>query len=246
MPCLNDHSCQVERLSPEEFADHLDRKLNDVLGDVERTDAYRLLADPASGTGPTAVLVRNILLEVFSYGPHIIEASFTAIGRLPKHLPDLMKPMLLHTLEEVDHSEMALADYLKLGGDEVWARTRRITPASFAVGATCRMLAERENPFAYLGYMYLLEALTPILAGRTREFLINKGIPAEARHFIDFHAEEDIGHAKGLRNLIIRVVSDHPDAAPAIDYGFDCFRCVYPLPIWTAALEHAQGVPDAD
>src|SRR5947209_400476 len=84
-----------------------------------------------------------------------VEATFTAIGRLPKHRPDLMRPMLLHNLEEVDHSEMALADYVKLGGEESWARSRRRTPASFAVAATCRMLAEWESPFAYLGYMYL-------------------------------------------------------------------------------------------
>ena len=239
MPCVENRPSQSDRLSPEMFAEHLDRKLNDVLGDVERTETYRRLADPRTGPQPTGELLKNILLEVFSYGPHIIEASFTAIGRLPKHLPDLMKPMLLHTLEEVDHSEMALTDYVKLGGDEAWARSRRITAASFAVGATCRMLAERENPFAYLGYMYLLEALTPTLAGRVRQFLADKGIPAEARQFIDFHAEEDINHARGLRNLIIRVVRSQPGAAAAIDYGFDCFRTVYPLPVWDAVLGHA-------
>jgi hypothetical protein len=38
----------------------------------------------------------------------------------------------------------------------------------------------------------------------------------------------------------MRVVTEYPEAASAIDYGFDCFSTVYPLPIWKAALEHAQ------
>lgn len=58
-----------------------------------------------------------------------------------KTRPDLMKPVILHDLEEVDHGEMALQDYIKLSGDEREARAHRITPKSFAMGATCRMIA---------------------------------------------------------------------------------------------------------
>jgi hypothetical protein len=201
---------------------------------------YRIVASRESDVRLVVAIIKNILLEVFSYGPHVTEATFTAIGRLPKDRPDLMKPMILHDLEEVDHGEMALKDYLRLGGDEAFARTRRITPASLVMAATCRMVAEREDPFAYLGYMYLFEGLTPILAERAQRFLAEKGFPAEAQRFIDVHAEEDIGHARGLRNLIIRVVREYPEAAAAIEYGFDCFACVYPLPIWAAALAHAR------
>src|SRR5260370_23900190 len=99
--------------SPEEFADHLDGKIRAVVAAVEESEAYRLLADRATDPRYVAGIIRYILLEVFSYGPHIVEATFTAIGRLPKDRPDLMRPMLLHNLEEVDHSEMALADYVR-------------------------------------------------------------------------------------------------------------------------------------
>jgi hypothetical protein len=229
----------TSRRSPEDFADHLDKKIHAVLAAVEESEIYRILADPTTEARFVASIVKYILLEVFSYGPHIIEATFTAIGRLPKDRPDLMRPMLLHNLAEVDHSEMALADYVKLGGEEGWARARRRTPASLAVGAVCRMVAERESPFAYLGYMYLLEALTPLLAGRAQGFLGIKAMPAGARQFIDFHAKEDVGHAQGLRNLIVQVVTAYPEEVAAIEYGFDCFTCVYPLPVWAAALDHA-------
>ena len=101
------------------------------------------------------------------------------------------------------------------------------------------MLAERESPFAYLGYMYLFECLTPILTERAKGFLAAKGFPMEARVFIDVHAEEDLAHSDVLTTLIQRVIRDYPHEAASIEYGFDCFAVAYPLPIWNAVLGRA-------
>jgi hypothetical protein len=226
---------------PVRFAADLDAAMRDVLAGVEASEPW--LAVSSSDADPPLVraVVKHILLEVFSYGPHVTEATFTAIGRLPKTRGDLMQVMINHDLDEVDHGEMALKDFVKLGGDEAFARGRRITPASFAMAATVRMLGEREDPFAYLGYMYLFEALTPILTEKARHFLAAKAFPKDAQHFVDFHATEDIAHAKVLRTLIERVVKDYPSAAASIRSGFDCFAAVYPLPVWAAALERARA-----
>ena len=113
-------------MTPEQFAENLDSKMSEVLAVIERSEVYRLVAAPDTNARLVVGIIRNILLEVFSYGPHVTEATFTAIGRLPKNRPDLMKPMILHDLEEVDHGEMALRDYLRLGGNEEFARRRRI------------------------------------------------------------------------------------------------------------------------
>lgn len=230
------------QLSPRDasgFADRMEAKLGDFLTRIEASEPYRRVFDPNADPRVVLSIVKYVLLEVFSYGAHVTEATFTAIGRMPKTRPDLMKIMVRHDLEEVDHGEMALADFVKLGGDERWARARRITPASFAMAATVRMLGERESPFAYLGYMYPFEALTPILTARLQEQLTRMGFPVQARRFIDVHAQEDIAHAKVLKHLIGAVVSEFQEAGEAIEYGFDCFASVYPLAIWNAALEHA-------
>lgn len=221
------------------FADRMEAKLGRFLGRIEASEPYRRVFDPDADPRVVLAVVKYVLLEVFSYGPHVTEATFTAVGRMPKTRPDLMKVMIRHDLEEVDHGEMALVDFVKLGGDEAWARGRRITPASFAMAATVRMLAERESPFAYLGYMYPFEALTPVLTARLQEQLGRKGFPVSARRFIDVHAEEDVSHAKVLKHLIGQVAGEFEEAAAAIEYGFDCFAAVYPLPIWDAALAHA-------
>ncbi|WP_266368039.1 iron-containing redox enzyme family protein [Tellurirhabdus rosea] len=221
------------------FVQKLDRKMEAVLAEVEQSELYQMIADPDTDARLVALIVKYILLEVFSYGPHVTEATFMAISRLPKNRPDLMKPLILHDLSEVDHGEMALRDFVRLGGEEAWARARRMTPESLAMAATCRMLAQFENPFAYLGYMYLFEGLTPILTERAQVFLKAKGFPAEARGFIDEHATEDIGHAQLMANMVARIVTEFPEAEAAIEYGFDCFAAVYPLPIWRRALQHA-------
>jgi hypothetical protein len=233
--------CQDAKNYAETFADQLDYKLAQVLKTIEASEIYQLMTNPATDARLVGGILKYTLLEVFSYGPHVTEATFTAIGRMPKTRPDLMKPMILHDVEEADHGEMALRDFIQLGGDEKWARTRRISPPSFALGATCRLLGQIESPFAYLGYMYLFETLTPTLAERVLELLHKRGLPAIGQYFVKFHATEDIGHSKALRGLVTRVVCDYPEAAAAIDYGFECFKCVYPLPIWTVALENARA-----
>ena len=222
------------------FGDRLQTKLDNLLKQVLQSDVWRSVEAPQADPRYIRNLIKYVLLEVFSYGPHVTEATFTAIGRFPKNRPDLMKPMVLHDIEEADHGEMALRDFVQLGGDELWARSRRITPASFAMAATVRLIAASEKPFAYLGYMYPFESLTPVFTARIQQVLARKDFPSDSQHFIDFHATEDIAHAKALRAFVERVVNAYPEAAEAIEYAFDCFATVYPIPVWNAAREHAQ------
>ncbi len=235
-------SQDIDSDSASEFVALLDAKVEALLKKVEESEVYQLVASPTTDPRLVALIVKYILLEVFSYGPHVTEATFTAIGRFPKSRPDLMKPLIMHDLSEVDHGEMALVDFMKLGGSEAWARSRKMSPCSFAMGATCRMLGERENPFAFLGYMYPFETLTPVLTERAQGFLKMHGFPVEAQVFIDTHAEEDIGHANLLALMVKRVVEDYPEAKEEILHAFDCFVHVYPLPIW----EHSVALAKAE
>jgi hypothetical protein len=231
----------VADMSPDEFLVHLDDKLQRLLHKVEQCEPYRVIVDPKTPPALIKAIIKSIMLEVFSYVPHVTEATFTAIGRMPKNRIDLMKPMIQHDLEEVPHGEMALADYVKLGGDEAWARKRRPGPAALVMAATVRLLGERENPFGYLGYMYPFEVMTPTLTTRVQEVLAAKGFPKAAQRFIDVHAVMDVDHAEDIKKLVAKVVRDFPDAATAIDVAFDCFAQVYPVPIWDEALQHARA-----
>ena len=229
----------LSKITPQHFGDHLDQRVLALLAAVEKSEAYRSVFAAEAEPRYIATVVKHVLLEVFSYGPHVTEATFTAIGRFPKKEVKFMEKLALHDVEEADHGEMALVDAVKLGLDENWARERRITPESFAMGAAVRLIATQLNPFAYLGYMYPFEALTPILTQRLQKVLAAKQFPDHATHFVDYHAVADIGHAATLRKLIEEVVGKYPEAKAEIDYAFDVFTCVYPLPIWATCVARA-------
>lgn len=224
------------QLTPTQFGDHLDQRLLELLARVEASEAYRSVFAAEADPRYVATVVKFVLLEVFSYGPHVTEATFTAIGRFPKKEVKFMEKLALHDVEEADHGEMALVDAVKLGLDEKWARERYITPESFAMGAAVRLISTQLNPFAYLGYMYPFEALTPILTQRLQKVLTAKQFPSHAKHFVDYHAVADIGHAAALRKIIEQIVEKYPEAMAEIDYAFNIFTCVYPLPIWATCV----------
>ena len=68
-----------------------------------------------------------------------------------------------------------------------------------------------------------------------REELYQRGdtLPAFLER-LGIEAQHAVRLAK-LRTLIERVIGEFPESAEAIEYGFDCFAAVYPLPIWNAA-----------
>lgn len=221
--------------------DRLDSKLQIQLKQLEATELYQLVASPDTPRELVVAIFRNVLLEVFSYGRHIVEATFIAIGRMPLESAGLMRSATEHILDEVSHPNLALRDFINLGGSEAQARKRRMSPPAFAMAATCRALAEREDPFSYLGFMYPFESLTPVLAQQAQRLLSSRQTPQNARKFIDLHAVEDIKHVEWMRDLINRVVERHPSAESAIEYGFDCFSAVYPRPLWEYAILNARA-----
>jgi hypothetical protein len=227
-------------LHEEPFSARLRERMHKHFDLIKRSETYRVVTDPKTPTELVFAIIKHILLEVFSYGPHVTEATFTAVGRFPKHRPDLMRPAIEHDLEEVNHGEVALVDFVKLGGSEAWARTRKMTPATFSLAGTVRLLATTDSPFAYLGFMYLFESLTPALTSLAQEVLAARQYPKVAQTFIDMHATEDIAHERQLAELIDKVVTAFPLEAENILYGFDCFAVVYPLPIWQSALIRAN------
>jgi hypothetical protein len=210
-----------------------------VLRQIEEHEAYGLIGSPDTNQALFIAIIRNLLLRTYQYGDHVTESVFTAIGRFPKARPQLIRPLLDQVTDEVYHPELAFKDYVRMGGEDRPARGGRMSPAAFAVAATCRMIAERESPFAYLGFVALLEFTTPVLAERVGRVLQDRQAGSYSK-FIPLHAKEDHEHAALIGRQIATVAGVFPDAAGAIEYGFDCFSQVYPLPIWDEALAQAR------
>lgn len=227
------------------FIKHLSAKLDALIDTIKASEAYTFFMAPETPANIMAAIMREIHLEIFHYQPHTTEAVFTAVGRMPKQDEHLLKDMILQQIEEIEHSDMSLRDYIRLGGDERTAKTAKMSPQSFAVCAVKRMLAEREDPASYLGFMYIFEALTMLISKSVQRAMDAKGFPKACREFVDVHAVEDVRHTDIIVNIIKAVVDRYPERACAIEYGFDCFANVYPLPVWDAAYRRAlKGVEE--
>jgi pyrroloquinoline quinone (PQQ) biosynthesis protein C len=218
----------------------LDARIAGLLKEVEATAFWKELTNPMAKPGFIQAFMREIYLEITSYQPHVIEAAICSIGQMPRSMPvRMIKAMLRHQAEEFDHGEMALRDYVALGGSEKHARHGRISDASFAVSAVWWMITKLRDPFAYLGALYPFEGLTPIVSAKVKAALSGGKYPENALEYIEFHSTEDVKHANLMKALIEETVERHPKAEQSIKDGMDRFLAVYPVPVWTAAYERA-------
>ena len=222
-------------------SEELDGRIAALVARIEGEPFFRAIVGPERSPALARAVLREAYLEIAWYQPDVIEATIAVIGQLPRSLaPKRVQSMLLHQVEEWDHGEMALRDYVKLGGSETFARASRMSPSAFAVAAYWRMLAHHRDPFAYLGALFLFEGLTPIVSAQVRAALAGTDDPAGATEYIDFHATEDLKHQRLIRHLIDALSRDNPGAREAMLYGYECFEHVYPLPAWRAA--HARAL----
>jgi hypothetical protein len=223
----------------------LDGRIADLLVEIEKQEVWKVLTSPQTDLRLLRRIMQEVYLEIFSYQPHAIEGAITAIAQMPRSMPvRMIKAMLRHQAEEFDHGEMALRDYVALGGNEDFARNlHRISPAAYSVAALWRMIAHERDPFAYLGALYPFEGLTPIVSERIKRALLQRGFPSGALEFVEFHSTEDPKHTELVRTLIQGVVTRYPEAARSIREGLDRFLAIYPIPVWQTAYERALAHP---
>jgi hypothetical protein len=235
----------VETCAP--LLQRLNTKVQHHLKLIEETDLWKTISSTETEPKVVASILKYVMLESFSFAPPIVRAFLHAIGRFPHRHHEICRLAADVILDDVPHSELALRDFVALGGNEQWARSRRITHESFVFAAVCKMLCDFENPFSHLGPMYYVESLTVNLVGRARSFLESKGVGRTSRKFVEVHAVEDIDHVREVAHVIEKAVAAFPDAEAAIEYGLDVTTCVYPYPLWEKIMRHVraemQGLP---
>ena len=209
------------------IVDWLYTNTNDLLKEIKEQDFWRTVTSSEADQQLIARVMREVYLEIVGYQPHVIEAAIASIGQFPRSMkPRLVKAMLAHQGDEFDHGEMALRDFVGLGGDESDARKRRMSPEAFAVAGMWWMIVRQRDPFAYLGALYLFEGLTPTVTGLVKASLQRKGFTERSLEYIEFHSTEDIKHANLVRYLISEVAETYPESIETMKYCFRCFRDV--------------------
>lgn len=237
---LEDLGFDPRRLTGDEIVQHLDRRIGQVLEEIQRSDVWKAVTDTSCSPALSREIVKEIYLEIVMYQPDVIEATIATIAQMPRSLPvDLLDEMLHHQVEEFDHGEMALRDYVAMGGDEKYARNRPMSPSAFSIAAMWRMLCHSRDCFAYLGALYPFEGITPVITEKAKEALRAKGMQDDSLGYVEYHSTEDKEHARMLRELIAKVADLYPDARERICYGLEYFLAIYPMPAWNAAMQRA-------
>jgi hypothetical protein len=233
---VSDLGVEPSTLSGEGLARHLEARVQLTVGKVLDSNVWRTISDSSTDILQVQAILREVYLEIVMYQPDSIEAAIATIGQMPRSMPvALVEEMLHHQAEEFSHGEMALRDYIGLGGDETFARGRKQSPSAFAVSSMWRNIAHKRDPFLYLGAVYLFDGLTPIVTDMVMKLLASKTELSSGMEFISHHATADLEHTAQIRSLIVEVAELLPEAKPSIAYGYDYFEHVYPLPVWEAA-----------
>ena len=218
----------------------LESRIQSLLEKIKEEEFWKVLMNPATPPTMVQAMMRELYLEIVCYQPHVIEAAISSIAQMPRSMDTRMvRSMLFHQSDEFDHGEMALRDYVGLGGTEAQARRQRMSPESFAVAGMWWMITRQRDPFAYLGALYLFEGLTPAVTGLVKSRLRQQGLADNALEYVEFHSTEDVKHARLVNHMIAEVVSNYPEALESVQHGYECFEAVYPIPVWRRAFARA-------
>ena len=117
-------------------SEELDDRIASLVAGIEAEPFWRAVVGEGRSLALARATLREVYLEIAWYQPDVIEATVATIGQMPRSLaPKTVQSMLLHQVEEWDHGEMAVRDYVRLGGSESFARNSRMSPSAFAVAA---------------------------------------------------------------------------------------------------------------
>jgi len=242
MSAMKDFGIDTKALSAADLVGWLQVRVEQILVDIEASPFWQTLASPETPEETLTAILKEIYLEITMYQPDAIEAAVAAIAQFPRTMPVAwFDAMLHHQVEEFDHGEMAMRDYVALGGDEAEARARAQSPSAFAVAAVWRNITHKRDPYAYLGAVYLFDALTPAITAKAKAVLAKRLASSKGLEFIAHHATADIEHEEQIRQLIADVAELYPEKIESIAYGFEYFAWVYPLPVWEAASRRATA-----
>ncbi len=238
----DDFGFNPDEQTPNQIMEFLDKRTQDVIKELESSELWQVTTNPETPDDLLREIMKEIYLETVMYQEEIVECGIACIAQMPRSLDvTTFDEMLHHQVEEFDHGEMMLRDFIGMGGDDSYARNRRVSPTAFGAASAWRMLVHMRDPFAYLGALYPFEALTPIVSNMVKGYLRNRGFLTNQTEFVEHHAVADIEHARQIRELIMGVTEQYSESKTSICYGIEYYLAVYPMPLWNAAFRRAKA-----
>lgn len=124
---------------------------------------------------------------------------------------DLVRPFYQHATSEIGHEQLALNDFVELGGDAEHVPYRNPLPATTALTAFAFYQIYNRNPLGYLGYLYFLEFVPTRSGGVIAAHLDNIGVPQSAMTFLRDHMEIDVAHNRLMERYVESLLKTDAD-----------------------------------
>jgi pyrroloquinoline quinone (PQQ) biosynthesis protein C len=121
---------------------------------------------------------------------------------------DVLSKYVGHARSEISHDQLALNDFVSLGGSEAEVRSGQPLPDTEALIGYTYSCAYSDTPLKYLGYLFHVEALPTIQGKDYIRLLLSSGVPASAVSFLEEHAQVDPAHSKLMSFYLDRLLPD--------------------------------------
>lgn len=187
---------------------------------------------------------RGMCREVFHHTRENPQLQALATVYFRGRQRDAVRSFYKHAASEIGHDQLALNDYVTLGGDASAVPYENPLPATSALLAYGFYQIYNLNPVGYLGYLFFLE-FTPTRAGAGMMAALERiGVPRGAMSFLKDHTEIDVGHNKMMEMYVGRLVRSSEDI-DCIEYSMRTTGYLYEQmlsqAIRSAAVEPKRG-----
>ena len=137
-----------------------------------------------------------------------------------------MRLFFSHAASEIGHDQLALNDFVALGGDAANVPYENPLPATSALLAYGFYQIYNLDSRGYLGYLYFLEHMPVASGSGLMDALASAGIPQNAMSFLRDHTEIDVGHTKMMNKYVQHLVKDERDL-DCVEYAMKTTAYLY-------------------
>ncbi|MBB5517471.1 iron-containing redox enzyme family protein [Amphiplicatus metriothermophilus] len=185
----------------------LKERFQPIFADFIRSEPVSLLTSGRM----TVAEYRTIMREVFHHTRENPQLQVLATVYFKGRQRDMVRMFFKHAASEIGHDQLALNDYVALGGDATDVPYQNPLPATTALLAYGFYQIYNLNPLGYLGYLFFLE-FTPTQSGAgMMEALRKIGVPDGAMTFLRDHTTIDQGHNRMMERYADALIRDEAD-----------------------------------
>lgn len=185
----------------------------------------------------TVAQYRSILRQVFHHTRENPQLQALATVYFRGRQRDMVRSFFAHAASEIGHDQLALNDFIALGGNATNVEYENPHPATSALLAYGFYQIYNLNPLGYLGYLFFLEFNGTSNGNEFMSVLRAIGVHENAMTFYRDHVEIDVNHNKLMEKYVSHMVKTDEDVA-TIAYSMKTTAYLYGQ-MMTAAIEAA-------